>query len=399
MPPRTRGPPQMQTGDRVNGERRAVCPTSNINDAPNASTSTFVTALIFNAIVFAAELAAFTVFRPYFPAIYEPRTYIVPKEKRIHSLTSKFYAWPWAIFRADYEGIKEANGLDAYFFVNFLRMVTRMLLPIWLISWVILLPLTSADTSVANHTGLDRFIFGNVATDRQSRYWAHLILTYLFTFWIFYNIKREMRHFIQVRQRWLIDPVNAQSAQASTVLITGVPARYLSEAALMKLFSHLPGGVRKVWLNRDLKDMPDLHDRRVAACKKLESAETVLLGTAVKRRNKHLKKEAKVARKAEKKGGAPSQDTVQDGRPLTEPSVVDTEQGDVTLAEKLVPRAKRPTHRLPLFSWMPFALPLVGKKVDSIEWARNEIEGQRFSMERRWGARGGKVGERECLGA
>lgn len=101
--------------------------------------------------------------------------------KRAQSLTSKIYGWPWAIFKADHDGIRDANGLDAYLFVHFLRMVTRILLPIWLISWVILLPLTSADTSVENHTGLDRFIFGNVARNRQSRYWAHLILTYLFT--------------------------------------------------------------------------------------------------------------------------------------------------------------------------------------------------------------------------
>lgn len=38
-----------------------------------------------------------------------------------------------------------------------------------------------------------------------------------------------------------------------------------------------------------------------------------------------------------------------------------------------MPAGKRPSHRLPLFSWMPFALPLVGKKVDSIEWAREEV--------------------------
>ena len=44
-----------------------------------------------------------------------------------------------------------------------------------------------------------------------------------------------MHHFISVRQRWLIDPVNAQSAQASTVLVTGVPQRYLTEAALTKV--------------------------------------------------------------------------------------------------------------------------------------------------------------------
>ena len=29
---------------------------------------------------------------------------------------------------------------------------------------------------------------------------------------------------------------------------------------------------------------------------------------------------------------------------------------------------KRPSHRLPLFSWMPFSIPL-GRKVDTIRWA------------------------------
>lgn len=59
-----------------------------------------------------------------------------------------------------------------------------------------------------------------------------------------------MKHFVTTRQRWLIEPENASSAMASTILITGVPRHYLTEAALTKLFSHLPGGVRKVWLNR-----------------------------------------------------------------------------------------------------------------------------------------------------
>ena len=68
--------------------------------------------------------------------------------------------------------------------------------------------------------------------------------------WIWYVIKEEMRHFVTTRQRHLIDPEHSASAQANTILITGVPTRYLSEKALTKLFSHLPGGVRKVWLNR-----------------------------------------------------------------------------------------------------------------------------------------------------
>ena len=147
-------------------------------------------------------------------------------------------------------------------------MIVRVLLPIWLISWAVLLPLTSVHTAVGNHTGLDKFIFGNVASNKTNRYAAHLILAWFFTseyflishpgsdaitffvVWLWYNIKREMAHFINTRHRWLINSQNATSAQAHTVLITGVPQRYLTESAIMKLFEELPGGVRKVWLNR-----------------------------------------------------------------------------------------------------------------------------------------------------
>ncbi|KAI8969798.1 DUF221-domain-containing protein [Trametes punicea] len=345
--------------------------SSNLSNATNASTATFVTALVFNAAVFGIELGIFTVARPFFPAIYQPRTYIPPKVRRAPELTNHFFLWPWAVFTANYHEIRSKVGMDAYFFVRFLRMMVRILLPIWLISWVILLPITGVRSDGAGHTGLDRFTFGNVPPNDQARYAAHLILAWIFTVWIWWNIRHEMKHFVTTRQRWLIDPENASSAMASTVLITGVPRNYLSETALRNLFSHLPGGVRKVWLNRDLKEMPELYERRQKAASKLESAETTLLNTAVKLRNKKLKAEAKAAKKDSARKSTDT--TNNDGRPLTDPSIIDAEQGDISLAEKLVPRNKRPTHRLPLFSWMPFSLPLLGKKVDSIEWARQEL--------------------------
>ncbi|THG97592.1 hypothetical protein EW026_g4428 [Hermanssonia centrifuga] len=253
--------------------------------------------------------------------------------------------------------------MDSYFFVRFLRFVIRMLLPIWLISWAVLMPVTSVNTSSPGHSGLDIFVFGNVSSSRQSRYAAHLILAWLFTFWILWNLRREMQYFVTMRQRWLVDAKNATLPQASTVLITGVPQKYLTESALDDLFSVLPGGVRKVWLNRDLKEMPDLYKRQLKACNKLESAETKLLGTATKMHNKRTKAGAKAAKKSSKE--APSDD-----RHLTDASTVDSERND---PYSLVPPAKRPSHRLPPMSFLPFSLPFMGKKVDSIEWARDEI--------------------------
>jgi hypothetical protein len=85
------------------------------------------------------------------------------------------------VWNADYRDIINANGMDAYFFVRFLRMMVKVFLPIWLLSWAVLLPITSVKTRVGNNQGLDLFVFGNVENDKQKRYAAHIILVYLFT--------------------------------------------------------------------------------------------------------------------------------------------------------------------------------------------------------------------------
>lgn len=153
-----------------------------------------------------------------------------------------------------------------------------------------------------------------------------------------YNIRNELRHYVETRHSHLADKDYASSEQAKTLLITGVPQDYLSEKALGRLLSHFPGGVRKVWLNRDLKDLPDKYDALAKAYAKLESAETALIRTGMKLRNKALKAEAKKAN---------GQDETRDrmGSEDTAATYTDAEAG-VALAEKLVPRDKRPTHRL-----------------------------------------------------
>ena len=72
-------------------------------------------------------------------------------------------------------------GLDAYFYVRFLRMMMMIFLPIWIISWAVLGPLYAAGVTTNLPDGLDKFTFGNVATTQQVRYAALIPLIYLFT--------------------------------------------------------------------------------------------------------------------------------------------------------------------------------------------------------------------------
>lgn len=105
------------------------------------------------------------------------------RRKRIQSISSSFLAWPLAVWNANYKDIIKANGMDAYFFVRFLRMMVKILLPIWLLSWAILLPTNSVRTRTGNsgNDKLARFTFGNISSTVQYRYAAHVIMVYIFT--------------------------------------------------------------------------------------------------------------------------------------------------------------------------------------------------------------------------
>lgn len=96
--------------------------------------------------------------------------------------------------------------------------------------------------------------------------------------------------------------------------------------------------------HRDLKELPDLFERRQKACNKLESAETKLLKLAAKAILKENKGKSK-----EKQESLPTH--------------VENDKGRI---DQLVPTKKRPSHKLGL-------LGLFGEKVDTVNWAREEI--------------------------
>lgn len=84
------------------------------------------------------------------------------------------------IHLADSKDVLDKNGVDPYVFIRFLNMMAKALIPVWLLSWAILLPLNSANTGVEGKEGLDQLTAGNIGGGQQNRFWAHLILDYIF---------------------------------------------------------------------------------------------------------------------------------------------------------------------------------------------------------------------------
>ena len=63
------------------------------------------------------------------------------------------------------------NGVDAYVYVRFLIMMSKAFVPIWMLSWLVLIPIDSVGTSVEGKTGLDKLTFGAISDRDQHRLW------------------------------------------------------------------------------------------------------------------------------------------------------------------------------------------------------------------------------------
>lgn len=309
-----------------------------------SSTSTIISSLVLNLIIFAVEMTAFIILRPRFPMVYRPKTFKGHAENRVAPLSDSLFGWIPEFLKVPTSEILYKNGLDAYQFVAFCEMMIWFFAPVFLFSWALLMPLYGAPDNNGKQ-GFLRFTYGNVGPARrdQLRLIAVLGANYIIILYWIWVMYRFVAAFVKNRQEFLTNPKHAASAQARSILITGIPNNYLSERKLTSMYSQFPGGVAKVWLNRDLKEIPDLFDERLKACNKLEAA---------------CAKIQKVAFKKIKKGKA-------EAPGATSGHEKDAEMNMGAL-DKYLTKKERPTHKLG-------ALGLYGEKVDTFEWAREEI--------------------------
>ena len=159
---------------------------------------------------------------------------------------------------------------------------------------------------------------------------------------VFYMVARESIYYINLRQAYLLSPLYARRMSSRTVLFTSVPKDYLDEGVLRRMFGRT---LRNIWIASDCQEMEEAVEERDKVAMQLEKAETKLIKLANTNRIKSMKK-------AGDSHGS-------DG------NMNDANGESGSMAAKWVATEKRPTHRLK---------PLIGKKVDTINWCRSELE-------------------------
>ncbi|TRX98118.1 hypothetical protein FHL15_000763 [Xylaria flabelliformis] len=281
----------------------------------------FVTALATSLVIFGVQIGFFLLLRNKLARIFKPKTYLVPERERTESPPSNPWGLLTSLFRLRDREIIKKCGLDSYFFLRYLQTMLIIFIPMATVIIPILVPINYVDgrshdfsTNGTNTTdgsqatdnqgntisGLDTLAWGNVKDENYRRYWAHLVLAMLVVVWVCGVIFAELRVYIKVRQDWLTTAEHRLRASATTVLVSGIPEKWLSEEALRGLFDIFPGGIRNVWLTRDLTHLLDKIKKRDQIHKQLEDAQTELIRMAKKKQLEKREKDEKEARKASK---------------------------------------------------------------------------------------------------
>ncbi|KAI9727187.1 MAG: hypothetical protein M1834_008495 [Cirrosporium novae-zelandiae] len=129
--------------------------------------------------------------------------------------------------------------------------------------------------------GLDQLSWANVGYKHTVRYWGHFISALAVVVYVCYTVCGELRAYTRIRQAYLIPSVQRHQTFAATILVTKIPKELLTVKALSNLYNKFPGGIRDIWINRDLRNLLEKIDERAEVIYKLERAETKFIQDAL----------------------------------------------------------------------------------------------------------------------
>lgn len=210
-----------------------------------------------------------------------PRTYLKPKTSVVESPA----AWLLKTFTTSEAEILEQCGLDAYGFLRLLRLTLTLYLCLAAVVIPVLLPLNlvHGKGSLQGVQGLDRLSIANVGSKSSSYYWAHLALSAASILIFCFLINRELEAFTKVRHHHLFSKRIQSGPRPAAVLLSNIPARFLTAPRIHELFEDFPGGVQAVLMNRDCRALSSQIGIRDKTVEALEAAVTRRITNSVRR--------------------------------------------------------------------------------------------------------------------
>ncbi|RYO82203.1 hypothetical protein DL766_007898 [Monosporascus sp. MC13-8B] len=298
----------------------------------SAFVPTWLTSLVFIAI--------FVLIRRRFPNIYVPLTFMgtIPERHRTPSASRAFLSWLHTMRKLSDKFVLYHQSLDTYLFLRFLKTVIFICVVGGLLTWSILIPINAAGGGSSSE--LDRISIGNV--DETRFLYAHAIIACVFFGFVLFTVARERLWLVGLRQAWSLAKPNAERLSSRTVLFLSAPENALDEGNMGTYFG---SEAVRIWPVTEADALEALVSDRNSMVEQLEAAEMSLIRNANRKARNYLK----------------WNDRSNDAQ-LTYDELPDE-----------LKRSSRPTRYL--------KLPGLGRKVDAIEWLREQIKNQEAKIE------------------
>ncbi|EAY97938.1 hypothetical protein OsI_19855 [Oryza sativa Indica Group] len=172
--------------------------------------------------------------RVYFPKWYlkgtrsSPRSMGTVFSKFVNADLStyiRFLNWMPAALQMPEPELIEHAGLDSAVYVRIYLLGLKIFVPIAVLAFIVLVPINWASGTLEKEKSLsydqiDKLSISNLGKGSK-RFWAHIVMAYVFTFWTFFVLYREYKVVTTMRLRFLA--IQNRRADQFTVLVRNVP--------------------------------------------------------------------------------------------------------------------------------------------------------------------------------
>jgi hypothetical protein len=193
-------------------------------------------------------------------------------QKSLPDVLSSFN-WVSSVNSVSWTKVRRIAGLDGYFFLRYIRMNVRIcsITAFW--AFIILVPVYATGDYQTNQEGWYHISVANVAKGSW-RMWVPCVFAYLLSGFIFFVMKQEYRHFLELRMDFLARGTSHVHPQHHYSLkIENIPYELRSEKALFDYFNKLfPGKVHSTSVVLNLPDLEYVKNRCLRVCRRLEKS-------------------------------------------------------------------------------------------------------------------------------
>eukprot|EP00557_Chaetoceros_sp_GSL56_P003961 CAMPEP_0176502360 /NCGR_PEP_ID=MMETSP0200_2-20121128/14707_1 /TAXON_ID=947934 /ORGANISM="Chaetoceros sp., Strain GSL56" /LENGTH=1124 /DNA_ID=CAMNT_0017901417 /DNA_START=137 /DNA_END=3511 /DNA_ORIENTATION=+ len=266
----------------------------NLHPASDVDVNGVLTSTVFNAIVFVVLMIVYEILRRYFPYVYATRqshSAGLESKRDVHDKndsagtrasttqdlpnlyeSSAPLEWVMPVFGISWRQVREAGGLDAYFFLRYIRMCFRITSVSAFWGMLILFPIFANGNNGAS--GWYHFSMANVAQGSSFGIWVPTVFMYLFSAFVFFIMKSEYKHYVELRLDFLGKGDGSQDPQHHySLMVEQVPPELRSEKALYDYFEKMfPGRVYSTNMILNLPELEALSTKKLRTARRLEKS-------------------------------------------------------------------------------------------------------------------------------